>query len=130
MSLDLVSPLGATIARFETDPLEARLLVPADGGVQVSRGADARALSEQVMGWSLPLDGMPDWLEGRPAVGRPYRSLPEDSSGARRFEQDGWAVTVHDGSGNGQALRLDMDRAQSEDLPGVDLRVILDGPAS
>ncbi len=130
MSLDLVSPLGATIARFETDPLEARLLLPADGGVQVSRGADAKALSERVMGWSLPLDGMPDWLQGRPAAARPYRTLPADSSGGRRFEQDGWAVTVHDGPVDGQVLRLDMDRAQGDGLPGVDLRVILDGPAS
>jgi len=129
LALDLVSPLGATIARFETDAREARLLVPADGGVRVEHGPDAEVLSEQVLGWSLPIVGMTDWVEGRPAPGRPSSPLPVDA-GRERFEQDGWDVTVQRPEGERRGLLLQMDRAAGDATPAVALRVVLDGPAS
>jgi outer membrane lipoprotein LolB len=135
LSLDLVSPLGATIARFETDPREARLLVPADGDVRVEHGPDPRSLAERVLGWSLPIEGMPDWIAGHPAEGRPFRSLPpqaEDGAGAPadRFEQDGWDVTVEPPQGERRGLRLQMSRAAQDHSPAIALRVVLDGPAA
>lgn len=129
LTLDLVSPLGATIARFETDRREARLLVPADGGLRVERGTDAQALSEQILGWSLPIEGMPDWVEGRPSSSRPFRALPADD-GNERFEQDGWSVTVERLVDGKPGRRLQMDRAARDGYPAVALRVVLDGPAS
>lgn len=129
LTLDLVSPLGATIARFETDPREARLLVPSDGGLRVARGPDAQALSQQVLGWSLPIEGMPDWVEGRPSSTRPFRRLPAED-GNERFEQDGWSVTVERIAGAKAGRRVQMERAARDGLPSVALRVVLDGPAS
>jgi outer membrane lipoprotein LolB len=129
LTLDLVSPLGSTIARFETDAREARLLVPADGGVRVEHGADAQALSEQVLGWSLPVAGMPDWVEGRPSSARPYQQLPDDD-GKARFTQDGWSVTIEPTTADRPGRRLEMDRSGQAGAPDVALRVVLDGPAS
>jgi len=129
LTLDLVSPLGATIARFETDRREARLLVPADGGLRVERGADAQALSEQVLGWSLPIEGMSDWVEGRPSGARPFHALPADD-GNERFEQDGWSVTVERFADGKSGRRVQMDRAARDGSPAVALRVVLDGPTS
>ncbi len=129
LSLDLVSPLGATIARFETDAREARLLVPESGGVRVEHGADAQALSEQVLGWSLPVAGMPDWVEGRPSRTRPYRELAPGGDAAH-FEQDGWSVTVEAPAEGRPGRRLHMERSGQAGLPDVALRVVLDGPAS
>jgi len=127
LALDLVSPLGATIARFETDPHEARLLVPDAGGVRVERGSDAQALSERVLGWSLPVAGMPDWVQGRPVPSRPFQPLPGEGA-QQRFEQDGWAVTVDAPEPDRPGLRLQMDRAGVAGSPDVALRVVLDGP--
>ena len=129
LTLDLVSPLGSTIARFETDAREARLLVPADGGVRVEHGSDAQVLSEQVLGWSLPVAGMPDWVEGRPSNDRPYRALPADGD-KTRFEQDGWSVTVEPPAQDRPGRRLQMDRGGQAGTPDVALRVVLDGPAT
>ena len=129
LTLDLVSPLGATIARFETDPSEARLLVPSDGGLRIARGADAQELSEQVLGWSLPIEGMADWVEGRPSSTRPFRRLPAED-GAERFEQDGWSVTVERIADAKLGRRVQMERAARDGLPSVALRVVLDAPAS
>jgi outer membrane lipoprotein LolB len=129
LTLDLVSPLGSTIARFETDAREARLLVPRDGGVRVEHGADAQALSEQVLGWSLPVAGMPDWVEGRPSGARPYERLGADGD-AERFRQDGWSVTVEPATPERPGRRVQMDRAGQAGSPDVALRVVLDGPPS
>jgi outer membrane lipoprotein LolB len=129
LTLDLVSPLGSTIARFETDAQEARLLVPANGGVRVEHGSDAQALSEQVLGWSLPVAGMADWVEGRPSPARPYQPLAA-SADTTRFEQDGWAVTVEPPADGRPGRRLQMDRSGLDGAPDVALRVVLDGPAT
>jgi outer membrane lipoprotein LolB len=144
LRLDLVSPLGATLARFETDAHEARLLVPAGGGVRVEHGADAQSLSERVLGWSLPIAGMPDWIAGHPSPERPYRVLaqPADAPGAAgadagpgaatapdRFEQDGWTVVVERGTDARAAQRVQMSRPEADASPAVALRVVLDAPA-
>lgn len=129
LALDLISPLGSTIARFETDPHEARLLVPDNGTVRVEHGTDAQALAEQVLGWSLPMAGMPDWVEGRPAPGRPFQTL-ERQGDAQRFVQDGWSVSIAPPVAGGAGRRLQMDRPGTAAAPAVALRVILDGPAS
>jgi outer membrane lipoprotein LolB len=129
LTLDLVSPLGSTIARIETDAQEARLLVPDNGKVRVERGTDAQALSQKVLGWSLPIEGMPDWVEGHPATARPYRTLP-DVEGQNRFEQDGWTVTVERPGDAHAGLRLQMDHPADDASPQMALRVVLDAPAS
>lgn len=127
LSLDLVSPLGATLARVEREPGDARLLVPRNGGVQVEHGPDAQALSERVLGWSLPLDGMPDWIAGGPAPARPFRTLESAAGAPVRFEQDGWTVTV-EAPQDGRGRRVQMDRAARDDSPEMALRVVLDAP--
>jgi len=123
MTLDLSTSLGATIARFETDAREARLLVPEGGRVRVERGADAQALSERVLGWSLPLAGLPDWIQGHPSVSRPHTALSGEEPGLG-FEQDGWQVRV----APPPARRLQMNRPALPGLPAVALRVVLDEP--
>ncbi len=61
--LELSSPLGTTVARIEIEPGGAR----ATGAqMQEVRGADADALTEQLLGWRLPVSGLADWIEGRP----------------------------------------------------------------
>lgn len=132
LSLDLVSPLGATIARIETEPGAARLLLPEGGDVRVERGADAQSLSERVLGWSLPIAGMPDWIGGHPSPGRAFRNFPAaDDAGAaapERFEQDGWDVTVERPAAERAGLRVQMERAAQGASPAVALRVVLDAP--
>ena len=63
--LELASPLGTTVARIEIEPGGAR----ATGAqMQEVRGADADAMTEQLLGWPLPVSGLADWIEGRPVA--------------------------------------------------------------
>ncbi len=125
LTLDLVSPLGATLARIETERGGAQVLVPEGGTVRIARGPDAQSLSRRVLGWSLPVAGLPDWVQGRPSPGRPFRTLAADGF-TRRFEQDGWVVTVDFAT----IRRLRMNRPAQDGMPQVGLRVILDQTGS
>lgn len=80
----LSSPLGTLIATLQWSPGSARLL----NGEGEATFADLGELSHRVLGESLPLQALPEWLAGRPWSGAP--SLPT----ADGFEQLGWQVRL------------------------------------
>lgn len=60
----ITSPLGAGVARIlrEGDAVTLSTAEPRE-----YRAASAEALTEQVLGFRLPLDGLADWVRGRPS---------------------------------------------------------------
>ncbi len=125
VTLDLSTPLGTTVARVQSGPAGARLTVPSAGGLRTEQGPDAEALSLQVLGWTLPVSGISDWIEGRPAPDRPYRLTPGEA-GAEQLEQDGWTIRFEARGADGRLRRFDMSRPQQGAAPSVSLRVVLD----
>jgi outer membrane lipoprotein LolB len=126
--LDLASPLGNTVARVEQDAGGATLTAPKDDGTLATwHGADADALAESVLGFGLPVAGLPDWIAGRAAPGRPSRSIP-DRGPALRIEQDGWIVVVEERfDDTGLPRRLSFDRGgERPTATMVRLRLVLD----
>jgi len=85
----ITSALGQGIARITRDGT-AIILITADG--KQYRAADAESLTESVLGWPLPLAGLPDWVLGRPAQGRPAQLRRDDSGQASTIAQDGWSI--------------------------------------
>jgi outer membrane lipoprotein LolB len=128
VTLDLSTPLGTTVARVQSGPEGARLTVPVAGGLHTEQGPDPDALSQQMLGWTLPVSGIGDWIEGRPAAGRPYQLDPGDG-GAAGLQQDGWTIRFEARDPDGRLRRLDMSRPPQGDAPAVSLRVVLDPPA-
>jgi outer membrane lipoprotein LolB len=125
VTLDLSTPLGTTVARVQSGPAGARLTVPSAGGLRTAQGPDADALSLEVLGWTLPVSGISDWIEGRPVPGRPYR-LDPGAAGTTELEQDGWTIRFEAPGADGRIRRLDMTRPRQGDAPAVSLRVVLD----
>lgn len=87
--ISMLSPVGGTVAKIITGP-EGVTLTTNDG--KVLRADNAESLTQQHLGWRLPLDGLPDW-----ALGRPTRKLAEkvewDSMGRiTRLSQNGWEI--------------------------------------
>jgi outer membrane lipoprotein LolB len=126
-TIDLATPLGSTVARIEVGPEGARASGP---GINEARGADADALAEQLLGWRLPVSGLADWMEGRPAPGRPAQV---DREGGRpvRIEQDGWVVQLGEApAGSGRPRLIVAERAATPLAPGVVLRLVIDEPAA
>jgi len=125
VTLDLSTPLGTTVARITSTPQGAQLAVPASGGLRTEQGPDPDALSQRVLGWSMPVSGIRDWIEGRPAPGRPYRITAADAGGSL-LEQDGWSIRLDPRGPDGRIHRLDLNRGPVGDAPSVSLRVVLD----
>ncbi|MDQ3447109.1 MAG: outer membrane lipoprotein LolB [Pseudomonadota bacterium] len=128
--LELSSPLGTTVARIEIEPGAAR----ATGArMQEVRGADADALTEQLLGWPLPVSGLADWIEGRPAPSRVAR-VERESGRIVLLEQDGWTIRLPEYfevvGATDRPRRLVLERPASGNAPSVVLRLIVDEPSS
>lgn len=85
----ITSALGQGIARITRDGAEINLIT-ADG--KEYQAANAETLTESVLGWPLPLAGLPDWVLGRPGQGRPAQLRRDDSGQVSAIAQDGWNI--------------------------------------
>jgi outer membrane lipoprotein LolB len=85
--LRLASPLGNQLAEIVRDP----------GGVTLTDSAQSRfgapdveTLTEQRLGWRLPLGGLIDWVRARPGVGG---DAQRDGAGRlTRLREAGWDI--------------------------------------
>ena len=123
--LELASPLGTMVARIDVEPSGAR----ATGAqMQDVRGADADALTEQLLGWRLPVTGLSDWIEGRPVAGRPAL-VDRENGRIVAIEQDGWIIRLPEVFDiSARPRRLLLERPGASNAPAVDLRLIIDEP--
>ncbi|HVE90339.1 MAG TPA: outer membrane lipoprotein LolB [Burkholderiaceae bacterium] len=123
--LELASPLGTTVARIEIEPGGARAI---GARMQEVRGADADALTEQLLGWPLPVSGLADWIEGR-AVPQRVARIERDGGRIGLIEQDGWTIRLAEYFENtARPRRLELERPAAANTPSVTLRLIVDEP--
>jgi len=83
--LDLSTPLGTTLAQARWSPGRVALLTPE--GERLFTSLDE--LTREMLGQSLPLAALFDWLRGRPWPGAP--STPTGDAG---FQQLGWVISL------------------------------------
>ena len=131
--LELISPLGATLALARVDERGATMST-ADG--KRWDAASAEALTEQALGWRVPVLRLPGWLRGE--VAEPLQTEPAPGGGTRLVQgRDGdWTVQIDQWSDHGpqrMTLRWPADPAaastsgSSAALPhSVELRLAID----
>lgn len=112
----LLSPLGQTVAH---------ILKNADGAVLTTsdrkayRAEDVESLTEKILGWRLPLQGLDSWIRGKASAG----SLSESSFEGKtltRLNQDGWEIRYGQHFGNGMPREIELQR------PGIRIKFIID----
>jgi len=114
----LTTPLGQGIARLVRSGDEI-VLTTQDG--REFKAADAESLTEQVLGFRVPLLGLADWVRGRPAPAPASAPTQQRSDAAGRLaelEQSGWRI---------EYLEY-QDRLPSRlklSFPGVELRLAI-----
>lgn len=87
--ISMLSPIGGTVAKIMSDS-NGITLTTNDG--KVLQATDAETLTEQHLGWRLPLSGLPDWVLGRPSQGL-VQKLEWDNQGLiAKLEQNGWKI--------------------------------------
>ena len=87
--LDLVSPLGQTLAIITATPSGATLDLPNEAP---RNAPEVDSLMEQALGFSLPVSGMRDWLHGRAAPGTPSNITRDANGRPDTLRQSGWTV--------------------------------------
>jgi len=111
----ITSPMGQGLARITREG-DRYLLVTGDK--REYRAADAESLTDQALGWRLPLSGLPDWVQARASPGRPATVTGRPGEGLE-IRQDGWQVSYEEFRGE-RPFRMRMSR---ED---VQLRLVVD----
>ena len=111
----ITSSLGQGIARINREGDRFRLVT---GDNKEYRAADAESLSEEALGWRLPLAGLADWVQARASPGRPA----EMGGGAQQgmeLRQDGWRIAYEEfREGRPHRMRLTRD--------DLEIRLIVD----
>lgn len=105
----ITNPLGQGVARITRAGQEFEL--------ETSQGErhqapDAESLTQQVLGWSLPLHGLPQWVLARALPGEPAEVARADDGRVSSLSQDGWHID-YDAYAGDRPSRLTLAR---EDL--------------
>lgn len=125
IDVSLSSPL-ATVATISITP-ESATLVQADKAPRVARDIDT--LTAQSLGWSLPVSGLRDWLQGyaTAADGKRFVASPANSS---VLTADGWRlrfVSWQDpAAARPMPKRIDAERNASAVADELALRIVID----
>jgi outer membrane lipoprotein LolB len=110
----IATPLGQGVARIVREG-EAVQITTANG--REYRAPDAETLTEQALGFRLPLEGMADWVRGQPSAGARTVATSPDGT-IRVLEQNGWRIEYLSYEG-GRPKLMQMQ------YPGVQLRFVV-----
>ncbi len=88
----ITSPIGQGIAKISREGEQFRLVT---GDKKEYRALDAESLTEQALGWRLPLAGLSDWVQARASPGRPVEMRGNADQGLE-LRQDGWNVAYEE----------------------------------
>jgi outer membrane lipoprotein LolB len=83
------SPLGTQIGQLDADADGVTLTT---SNQKTYRADDAETLTQQALGWSLPMAGLSDWVLGRPASGTAEILAWDEAGHIAHLRQNGWDI--------------------------------------
>lgn len=114
--LFITSPIGQGIARL-TRSGERVALVTADG--KRFEAVDAETLTEQALGWRIPLRGLPDWVQARPVADEAAEVIKGEGGRVAEIRQSGWRIEYG-------AWREDLPARLVFFREGLEIRMVVD----
>jgi outer membrane lipoprotein LolB len=84
----LMGPLGKTVARIQRDANGVAL----DTSDKHYAAQDAETLTQQVLGWSLPLSGLRFWVQATAAPDSAFEVERDADGRLRELHQSGWMI--------------------------------------
>ena len=115
----LLAPLGQVVARISSGAQGVTL--EAEGKTHVAQ--DAETLTQDLLGWQLPLSGLRYWVAALPAPGGEFLREQDAAGRISVLYQQGWTIRYTRYAGEGRdalPLRLSLQRA------GLEVRVLID----
>jgi outer membrane lipoprotein LolB len=109
------TPMGQGVARIvrDGDAVELTTSEPRE-----YRDNDVEALTERVLGFRLPLNGLADWVRARPSGEAPFKAERSSDGQLKSLEQSGWRIEYLEYAG---ALPARLRLAYQ----GIDLRLAI-----
>lgn len=124
IAIDLSSPLGQTIAKIKQDAQAASLEQPK---LETLRGADIEQLLSDNLGWTIPVNGLRNWLQGFDlAVNGKQVAIPAMENFL--LQSQGWDlrfVSWQEIGGRVSPKRIDLKRSTPE-FGEVKIRITID----
>jgi outer membrane lipoprotein LolB len=125
--VNLISPTGQTVAVISVTPGSATLK---QSGKEPLSAPDLDSLTTRTLGWTLPVSGLRDWLQGHAIAsdGSRYTATPSNDTVVTR---DGWKLDYvswqDDGAPVPQPKRIDVTRiALGQQVDDMALRIVID----
>jgi outer membrane lipoprotein LolB len=112
----ITNPLGQGVARLTRARGEVELHTSYG---REARAHDAETLTEKVLGWRLPLDGLPQWVRAEPRPGRPVEVERDASQRVKVMRQDDWRIDYEEYAGE-RPSRLRLSR------PDLEIRLVIE----
>ncbi len=120
--IDVATPTGQVIARMERDAAGIRVERP---NAPAAAFADWGALTRDVLGVPIPVDGLAAWIRGAPAPGEGFGTERDAAGRLSVLRQQGWEIVYAyaDAAPAARPARLVMRYPDSEP---VEVRVVVD----
>ena len=112
----ITTPLGQGVARIVR---EGDAVTLTDSEAREHRAADAESLTEQVLGFRLPLAGLADWVRARAAPG-PSQVRRDGVGRMTELEQSGLKIEYLEWGADGR-----MPARMKLTYPGIELRLAI-----
>ncbi len=87
--LMMISPLGQGVARIVRDAGGVVLEIP---NQPTRRARDADSLTQEALGYTLPVAGLAWWVQARPDPARPFEATHDAAGRLSQLKQDGWTI--------------------------------------
>ena len=112
----ITTPVGSSVARIVRTGNEVVLTTaePRD-----YRANDAEALTEQVLGFRLPLAGLTEWVRGKAVEGSQATVVRDGQGRISGLDQNGWHVEYQEYRPDGLPTRLKLT------YPGIEIRLAI-----
>ena len=125
--VNLISPTGQTVAVINVTPRSATLT---ESGKPPQTAPDLDALTQRALGWTLPVSGLRDWLQGyaTDSEGKRFSASPANDNVITR---DGWKLEYlawqEENAAVPQPRRIDVTRiALGQPVDDMNIRIVID----
>ncbi len=113
----MTSPLGQGVARIVSDAAGVVLEMP---NQQPRRAPDAESLTQEALGYPLPISGLVWWVQGLPDPGSASEVRRATAGRLSQLKQDGWVINYLQYAPDARPRKLVVARE------GLEIRLVAD----
>lgn len=129
VDVSLSSQLGTTMAKISVTPQQATLT---QAGQQPVVAEDIDKLTQRALGWSLPVSGLREWMQGyaTDANGKQFTASPANNTVTTK---DGWSLRFvswqDEKAAHPVPKRIDAQRGATATSDELSIKIVIDSAA-